>query len=447
MKNMRELLPATEIVAKVLKNQNPTDGTTYRPLDYCVSVDTDEGVLVHNVLTKSLFLLSHEEEDVLNGTIVYRKDEAPDYLTKLIEARYLVPVDNDDCKMISDLRNLSRMIQAREEKKQSYTILTTTDCNARCFYCYELGRARIMMSEQTAHQVADYISKNPKVNLEWFGGEPLYNSTAIDTICKDLQAAGCEYTSRMVSNAYLFDEGTVRRAVDQWHLKWVQITLDGTEAVYNRCKAYIYKDVNPYQKVMHNIGLLLDADVKVSIRLNIDMHNAENLLLLVDELKERFGGRKGFTVYSHTIFEETLHEVRSDERRRELYAKQDILDARIRELVFERKSKLSTDIKLNHCKVDSCQSEIILPDGHIGLCEHYTDDHFIGHISTPDRDTASMAEQRATIEDPACDKCPILPNCIRLKICNVAQVCYPEDKERKINRLKDAMLAYVQDHT
>ena len=38
-----------------------------------------------------------------------------------------------------------------------YTIFTTTDCNARCFYCFELGRSRIPMSEETAHKTARYI--------------------------------------------------------------------------------------------------------------------------------------------------------------------------------------------------------------------------------------------------------------------------------------------------
>ena len=42
-------------------------------------------------------------------------------------------------------------------KISSYVIFTTTDCNARCFYCYEKGTPRIKMSKKTAEDVANFI--------------------------------------------------------------------------------------------------------------------------------------------------------------------------------------------------------------------------------------------------------------------------------------------------
>lgn len=45
------------------------------------------------------------------------------------------------------------------------------------------------MSKETAMKVASYISRNRKneiVSIRWFGGEPLYNQMAIDTICSSL---------------------------------------------------------------------------------------------------------------------------------------------------------------------------------------------------------------------------------------------------------------------
>lgn len=61
---------------------------------------------------------------------------------------------------------------------------------------------------------------------------------------------------------YLFDGATVEQAVSHWKLKSVQITLDGTEEIYNRSKAFIYKDgKSPYQVVLANIQRLLDAGV------------------------------------------------------------------------------------------------------------------------------------------------------------------------------------------
>ena len=131
-----------------------------------------------------------------------------------------------------------------------------------------------------------------------------FNKQVIDIICTDLTEKGIVYESMMISNGYLFDGATVEQAVSHWKLKSVQITLDGTEEIYNRSKAFIYKDgKSPYQVVLANIQRLLDAGVAVLIRLNMDEHNADNLMELADELHEQFGENKKLTVYSHVLYE------------------------------------------------------------------------------------------------------------------------------------------------
>lgn len=435
---MQTLRPSTEIVEKVLNPQMPSDGSKYRPMVYCVTQEKGEYVLVYNVLTKSLVKLSKVEARILEKPFVFHDSVADNTVRELIAMRFLVPEDYDDYKAMMELRQLAKLIGVGKGEVKSYTILPTTDCNARCFYCYELGRSRVKMTEQTAHEVAEFI-KEKKVEIQWFGGEPLYNQEAIDIICQDLKPKGCEYTSMMVTNAYLFDVAMVQKAVNLWHLKKVQVTLDGTEAVYNRCKAFIYNEGSAYQRVLRNIGLLLDAGIFVNIRLNIDAHNADDLFLLVNELKERFGCRKELTVYSHVIFEKTLKQVRTDESRRTLYTKQDLLNDHIHQSGLAPKKTLGKIIKVNHCKVDSGNSEMILPDGHLGLCEHCTEDHFIGHISSPNIDYSAVSEQQEIIEDSVCRTCPVCPDCVRLKICDSCRVCYPEDRERKIRKIKNAM--------
>lgn len=144
-----------------------------------------------------------------------------------------------------------------------------------------LGKAR---SAEQGLRWMHYVLAQPvdggeKVGIQWFGGEPLFNKAVIDIICNDLTAKGVEYHSTMISNGYLFDDATVKQAVELWKLKRIQITLDGPSS---------------YQVVLANIERLLDAGVSVGIRLNMDNHNAENLMLLADELHERFAGRKHY---------------------------------------------------------------------------------------------------------------------------------------------------------
>ena len=58
----------------------------------------------------------------------------------------------------------------------------------------------------------------------------------------------------MISNGYLFDDTIIEKSVNDWNLNSVQVTLDGTEEVYNKIKSYICHDlISPFMRVIENI--------------------------------------------------------------------------------------------------------------------------------------------------------------------------------------------------
>jgi radical SAM protein with 4Fe4S-binding SPASM domain len=247
----------------------------------------------------------------------------------------------------------------------------------------------------------------------------------------------------MVSNGYLFDEEVVRRALDDWNLKYVQITLDGTESVYNKAKAYIYRNGSPYQIVLNNIGRLLDAGVRVVVRCNMDLYNAEDLMKLVEELAERFGGRKGIHVYAHHIFKG--NEAMADSHTEEEWAVRTQamirLEDKIRECGLESKAGISKHIKLNQCMADSGKAVTILPDGHIGLCEHFSENEFIGHVDQEGFDEAVVKSWKERMPElPECGECVLYPECIQLKKCPNGGKCFPALREERIRKIKRRML-------
>lgn len=426
-------MSASESILKILGNPKES-AQPLRPMCYVISTPVDDGVLMFHLLTRELLLLSHEE---------FKRIEA---LPELRQRWFVVPQSLPDKTYADRVKFVLKAMQKKPTHITHYTIFTTTDCNARCFYCYEMGRSRIPMSEETAHKAASYIAKHcggETVTLQWFGGEPLFNKTVIDIICRDLNELGIEYRSRMISNAYLFDDETVKQAVALWRLKNVQITLDGTEDVYNRSKAFIYRDgKSPYAVVMDNIGRLLDAGIKVVVRMNIDKHNAENLLLLADELHERFGARKGLSAYSHVLFEYSGNKerVRAAEERRQLYQKQQALTERLNAYGFLPEMGISKSLPITHCMADGGNSLTVLPGGELGLCEHYSEDHFVGTLDsgTLDADTQKLfSETRQAIAD--CAACFYYPKCIRLKMCEETKECFPEQREDYLLSAKTAM--------
>ena len=423
---------------QLLKKQKMKAGEQYRPMYYVVEQPVDEGLLLYHAMTKALLLLTPEEAEI------YKTN--PTALPQLVEQWFLVPQSHDDRLLSRQIRNVARMLENKTGVITSYTIMTTTDCNARCFYCYELGRPRVPMSQDTSEHTADYIIKHcqgKKVNLRWFGGEPLYNKPVISLICRRLKDAGIDYQSTMVSNGYLFDDHIVTEAKEEWRLKKVQITLDGTEQTYNRCKAYIYKDVNAYRRVIGNIHKLQDADIHVSIRLNIDMHNAANLSELADELHREFSNPKGISVYLHALFEDVKGSkaIHDDEKRRFVFDQINDIENRLKDYGFTRSGRLNRQVTTNRCMADSDRSALIVPDGHIGKCEHFSEDHFVGHIGHEDRDplmTANFREVRDEID--ACATCFNYPECIWLKLCEDTPNCYQEEREHKLRKLRQSIL-------
>lgn len=423
---------------QLLKKQMMAAGQTYRPMYYVVEQPVEEGLLLYHTMTKAMLLLTPEEAET------YRT--SPTTLPQLVEQWFLVPESHDDRLLSRQIRVVARMLEKKTGVITSYTILTTTDCNARCFYCYELGRPRVPMSQETAIKTADYIishCKGEKVSIHWFGGEPLYNKPVISQICQRLKDAGIQYASTMTSNGYLFDDSIVTEAKEEWRLEKVQITLDGTEQTYNRCKAYIYKDVNAFRRVIGNIHKLQDAGIHVSIRLNIDMHNAENLSELADELHREFSDPKGISVYMHALFEEVKGSkaIHDEEKRKFVFDQINDIESRLKDYGFTRPSRLYRKIKTNRCMADNDHSVVIVPDGHIGKCEHYSEDHFVGHIGQEEWNAQMLDNFRDTRDEiDACATCFNYPDCIWLKLCEDCTNCYQEEREHKHSKLRQSIL-------
>ena len=425
---MRIIVPAASLVDQVVGKQQRQrqESQTYRLMSYVIQCPVDDGVLLYHTLTCCMVLLTNEEAAHLTAQ------------QELIDNWFLVPEGHDDQKLCEQIRKTGQLFQPPQKSITGYTILTTTGCNARCFYCYEKGTKPVTMTAETASKVVRYILAHrgeEKVNLSWFGGEPLYNVQVIDQICSELKERDVTFKSKMISNGYLFDADMVRRAKDLWQLKNVQITLDGREKTYNLVKRYIYENVNAFERVLKNIELLTAADIHVQIRLNVDKHNIEEMLLLLPLLHERFGDNKQLSVYSHELFCE-----RTPEDNAVLYEQRMKLETLIAECGYKRRRELQKDIKLNHCMADNDNNVIISPAGFLGKCEHYIDREFFGHIDSEEKDKEVLRrfkERPADIE--ACATCPYYPQCFRLVMCDNGADCTPERQKENIHNVIEAM--------
>lgn len=435
----------TDTALSILGIKKKKNGIEYKFSKYNIVLDEeiDEGVLIYNTITMACIFLTYEEYSELLDTL-----DAEDDL--FYKSFFLVPADYDETAAIEKMKKkLEEQNKTDLQHPTSYTILPTTSCNARCFYCYEIGRPHKVMTEETAHKTATYIINHHNPNVEtrlyWFGGEPTVNIRAIDIICKDLREAGVKYYSEMVSNAYLLNEENVKKGVELWNLRFVQITVDGTKDVYNKAKNYIYKDdENPYGRIMDNITTLIGYGVRIDIRLNIGTHNYEDITKLVDELLNRFGFAPNVRIYTMHIFECNMVKKRTDEEKEELFRLIDDINIRLEDggqLTYG----LDRTYKNTMCGADNGRSLLITPDGNIGLCEHHTDDEYIGHIDKVQMDWSVVKDWKTKMKRlDICDGCPLFTTCVKLKNCPEEGKCDIYERDMKVKKFYRVLQRYYE---
>jgi len=426
---MKILTPYNEKILAIIGEQPVFANKDYRFMKYCLEYDVPEGKLVFNGLTRTLIIIEPNDNisDIISCDYLYKK-------------YFLVPEDFDETTLVDKLKEHFRkpLDDLYLTHPKSFIVFTTTKCNARCFYCYELHQKnKTHMTEETANKVGDYIvrysDRNSSIHIGFFGGEPLFNQKPIDIVINKVMNAGLPYYTTFITNGYLFTPELANKAKNLWKTTNVQITIDGTESVYNKTKNYIY-DGSPYKVVLNNIAALLNRGIPVVIRLNVDLYNADNLKVLIKQLHDRFGNHPLFQIYTWPIFEDEYHH-RTEEENELLFKKLKEIEDLLAEYEYEFGKDCSSEIKAVQCMADNGENVTISPRGELGVCEHYTDSHFWGHIDNPlEKDFEELKSWKEYNDLDMCKDCPLYPSCVLPKNCEEMGKCDKYYQEWRLRR-------------
>ncbi len=437
---MKTIIAAKENITKLWGFPKPKD-KVYRLMKYLLRIEVDDGLLLQNNVTGKLILLTKSEAEELDKLPAKPTEQ----MQELISDHFLVPEDFDEYKSVNQLRKIYQS-RSTGEAINHYVILPTTFCNARCFYCYESDYPRVHMTEETGRKIIDFIDKNHQdkdVLLNWFGGEPLVGIQRIDQISQGLKDRGIPFKASMISNGYLFDEEIAERSVKLWNLQRIQITLDGTEEVYNRVKAYTNTKENPYQRVLRNVDLLRSKGVQVNIRLNVDFYNKDNILELIEELGKKYSGSDHFSVYLNILFNDQgfdpIHHSQED-----IVKLMEIVDTyteRLKELKIVHDRLKIPSLQVSQCMADSPHTIEIQPDGSFCRCEHESIRDSYGNLDEGILDPQKPMKWKETIErTDHCPECSLYPACYMLKYCmNAGEPCIDSFVLRSQKLLKDKL--------
>ncbi len=424
------------LINVVIGEQKIDKNVKYRLLYYCITVIENDIALIYNNITKELLKLTKEEFELISKNSFFLNNE---FLQTLTKKWFLVPEEYNDFLLSQQVTSLAKQF-ASNSNIVFYNIVTTTACNARCFYCFEADAEVSMMSADTAKAVAEYIAKHcggKNVKINWFGGEPFCNISAIDSVTTRLKELNVEFSSTATTNGYLLDEKTVCKAANLWNLRAVQITLDGMHETYKKVKNYKNNDTDPLERVVNNIGGLINSGIAVTVRLNMDSHNSKELFELVDYLADKFKSSNKFAIYAHLLFENTgfIKKSRSDEQRKSIADKFFKLRDYIVGLgLWSHGMKLEKEIKTCFCIADSSNAVLISPKGKIGKCERTVDSDFVSDIYS-DIPVKPWSDYCKPIN--RCYTCAFYPSCMRLRDCpNCQNECYEHEQKQRLSDLK-----------
>lgn len=236
--------------------------------------------LVYNAYTNSFLVMKDTlYNKYLSLSVPEISAQYPSLYNQLLQAGILV--EDGDCE-VEKLKN--RMTAISNDKEQyTLTVNPTINCNFSCWYCYENHLSHSKMSLDTLESIKRHITNKcaqkelKKINLSFFGGEPLlYYKDVVRPLLNHLKTTcltlGVNSSVGFTSNGYLLTESMIQE-LKSLGVSSFQITLDGSKNLHNSIR-YPFVGADSYSKIVNNIKNLLEVDIFVVLRIN---YTAENL--------------------------------------------------------------------------------------------------------------------------------------------------------------------------
>ena len=385
---------------------------------YILETSNDTGHLLTNLYSGAdLFLNNEQYKEYM---LIINNLPAPSdcELYQCLRKQMFILEDKFDEYAIMKLkRNVAVFNMNPSEIK--FVIAPTLVCNARCPYCYEKDiSTKRSMSEETISDMIEYIHKKAdgkkKVSISWFGGEPLMHPQAIDKISISVipwcEGNGIKFNAHMTTNGILVDQYI--DIIKKHKIRSIQITLDGTKAIYESVKNYIGID-DAFEHVINNIFMLTSNGIYVSIRMNVGRNNIEDLQRLCHQLLNDKRWNDKIDIYFHPL----MDYIKTDDAYLYVSEYEMMFD-----FLYQNLYDLGYYTSVKHFRIKprtlSCYgwdmtTFAIGPDGNLYNCQHELGqkEYATGNITADLHITDTFVSEHFVDISAQCKECVYLPVC------------------------------------
>lgn len=203
--------------------------------------------------------------------------------------------------------NLS-IIDAIDDRKLHLIILPTEKCNFRCTYCYEDFEKGIM-SDRVSNSILKLLdnraSSLQRIDLSWFGGEPLLAKHVIDKISKHtldlVKNFNLSYSANMTTNGYLLTPKVLQWAISLG-INDFQVTIDGDENTHNLTRLRADK-TGTFSTIWKNLISAKNSNLNfnILIRIHFSPKTINSLKIFINILQAELLTDKRFSIHFHAI--------------------------------------------------------------------------------------------------------------------------------------------------
>lgn len=356
-----------------------------------------------------------EKNDLLDDILSRISKQSNEEIINELNEKY----DTDDISnQISIIRDWFTKVDKHKEKidkkfeinkddwfnKKALTSLLINishDCNLRCKYCYGdggyYGKERELMTVERAKEIIDYWFKylyigKEKINVTFFGGEPLMNKEVLIFSVNYINDLLSKYKKSpnygMTTNGTILDKDILELLVKN-NFKLI-LSIDGGREIDNKNRPYV-SGKGSFDTVKENIGHLKKYYSRLSARLTLTHEDVKDFAKSVKEIWNLGVQNVMYDIVStnNIKFKLTKEDLKllkpQIQELSEITYESMISDGnKILKPLLSISSELHNKIFNPGCPYDSKKILAVDPDGDIFKCHRLTGDSKfnVGNIST-----------------------------------------------------------------
>lgn len=384
---------------------------------FLFSVDGEKR-LAYNALTNGLALVDEACADCLASFSEEKFVSLPEETQRQLQrGGFVLPDELDE----RDVVRVRYRMHQYATGHIGLTIGPTLACNLACRYCFE-SSFKGFMSDETQSAVVRFASElieagAKALDVTWYGGEPLLGLDTIEALSQAFlsltEEKQASYQASIITNGTLLTEEVAHRLVAA-KVSSAQVTLDGPPEVHDQRRPF--RSGGPsYAKIVANLQEAIKL-LPISLRVNVDRHNAEQALVFVENLmaeswfdaervQVHFGYVRKYTPSCGCGLDEML-------KPSEFWALQEELGKRL--VARGLAQPLYPDLA-SGCTATSVSSFVIGPQGELYRCWNHVGDRkaIVGTVfdSAINHPLYVQYLVAGFEEDPECLECRFLPIC------------------------------------